>query len=71
MLVERVVVEGHLGVERDDVAALGDDQRVDLDHRRVGGDEGLVDLLHHLDGLVDVGRERGRCRTRAGAPGRR
>ena len=43
MAVERVVVEVHLRVEREQVAVVGDDERVDLDERRVGGDERLVD----------------------------
>ena len=34
--VERVVVEVHLRVEREEAAVLGDDQRVDLDERGVG-----------------------------------
>ena len=40
---QRVVVEVHLRVEREQVAALGDDQRVDLEDRRIGGDERLVE----------------------------
>ena len=50
--VERVVVEGDLGVERQQVAALGQDQRVDLDHRGVGLDERLVDGVEQLHQLV-------------------
>ena len=45
---ERVVVEGHLGVEREQVAAGGDDQRIDLDERRVGADERVVDAPREL-----------------------
>ena len=36
LAVERVVVEGHLGVERQHAAVLEHDQRVDLDQRGVG-----------------------------------
>ena len=39
---ERVVVEVHLGVERQHLAVAGDDQRIDLDERGVELDEGLV-----------------------------
>ena len=35
--VERVAVDRRLRVERDDAAVVGDDQRVDLDQRRVLG----------------------------------
>ena len=52
---ERVVVEGDLRVEREQVAARGDDERVDFDHRRVGGDEGVVEGGEHLDALVHLG----------------
>jgi hypothetical protein len=38
---QRVVVEAHLGVEREHVAVAGDHQRVDLDQRGVGVDVGL------------------------------
>ncbi len=37
---ERVVVEAHLGVEREEIAACGHHQRVDLDERAVALDEG-------------------------------
>ena len=51
---QRVVVEVHLGVERDHVARAGDDQRVDLDQRAVELDEGLVEAAHHLDERADL-----------------
>jgi hypothetical protein len=42
--VERVVVEVDLGVEADQVAVAGDDQRVDLEQaRHVGLDEEPVE----------------------------
>ena len=50
--IERVVVEADLGVERQQIAALGQDQRVDLDHRGVGLDERLVDGVEQLHQLV-------------------
>ena len=42
---ERVVVEAHLGVERQPLAVLGQDQRVDLGQRRVLVDVGVVERL--------------------------
>ena len=56
----RVVVEAHLGVERDDAVVLGDDQRVDLEHGRVVVAEGAVaaqDRLHRVLDLLDVQAE--------------
>ena len=47
MAVERVGVDRDLRVERDDLAALRDEQRVDLDEHRVLGDERLVELREH------------------------
>jgi hypothetical protein len=44
MAVERVAVEGELGVEAAQLAVLGDDERVDLEHLHVLGEEGLVEL---------------------------
>ena len=61
MPIERVVVEDDLRVERQQIAALGQDQRVDLDHRRVGLDERLVDRVEQLHQLV------GRARAEAHA----
>ena len=51
----RVVVEVHLRVERQQVAFAGHDERVDLDQRRIGGLEGLVDRRHQLHGLAHGG----------------
>ena len=67
----RVVVEGHLRVEREQVALLGDDQRVDLDERGVAADERAVERLQQLDRLADLRRLRGRGRRRSCAPGSR
>ena len=52
MTVERVVVEGDLGVEHPELAAGGDDQRIDLEHRHVLGDEGGVKLGDQRLGLL-------------------
>ena len=54
MAVERVVVEVHLRVEREQIAVLGDDERVDFDQRRVGRLERVVDGVHQLAGLRDL-----------------
>ena len=43
MAEQRVVVEGHLGVEHPQVAVLHDDQRIDLEQAHVLLDEGLVE----------------------------
>ena len=51
---EGVAVDRHLGVERDDLAVGGDDQRVDLDQRRV-----LV--ARHLGQLRPAPRRPGRA----------
>ena len=45
---QRVGIERHLGVEHEQFLALGHDQRVDLEHRHVGGEEGLVKLPREL-----------------------
>ena len=44
MLVERVVVDGELRVERLHLAVGRDDQRIDLAEHRVAADEGVVEL---------------------------
>ena len=60
MAEQRVVVERDLGVERRDLAVGGDDQRVDLDERRVLGDEGVVELAQQrADRADDVGVDAG------------
>jgi hypothetical protein len=50
--VKRVVVEIDLGVEADDLAILGHDQRVDFQKAHVLGDECLVEALDHLADLL-------------------
>ena len=50
---QRVVVERHLGVERDEVLVLGDDERVDLDHRGIEVAEGAVAAHDGRHELVD------------------
>ena len=55
-----VVVEGHLGVERQDAVVLGDDERVDLQHGAVAIAErpvGVHDRLHGRRDLLDVQAE--------------
>ena len=39
---QRVVVERHLGVEREHAIVLGDHQRIDLDHGRIEIAKGAV-----------------------------
>jgi hypothetical protein len=53
---ERVVVEADLRVECEQVAALGQDERVDLDHRGVGLDERAVERVQQLGQLVGGSR---------------
>src|SRR5688572_20076265 len=52
--VERVVVEVHLGIERDHVAGTGHHQRVDLDDRAIELDERLVHRRHELHAGRDL-----------------
>ncbi|GJE45566.1 hypothetical protein AEGHOMDF_4765 [Methylobacterium soli] len=55
-----VVVEGHLGVERQHPVILGDDERVDLQHGAVAiaeGPVGVHDRLHGRRDLLDVEAE--------------
>ena len=66
MAEQRVVVERHLGVEHAQLAVLGDDQRIDLQHRHVLGDEGRVELRDQLLGLLgEIAGELERLRDRA------
>ena len=52
MAVERVVVEIDLGVEAEQLAVLGDDQRIDLEQAHVLRDEGRIELGDQLLGLL-------------------
>src|SRR6185436_12457443 len=54
MPIQRVVVEVHLRVERQQIPGRGDDQRVDLEQRRVGGEIRVVERGDDLDELVDL-----------------
>jgi len=45
MAEERVVVEGDLGVQREELVVLGGDERIDLHQRGVGFDKRLVEAL--------------------------
>ena len=49
---QRVVVEVHLAVEADELAVLGDDQRVDLEQAHVLLDEHAIEVADQLDALV-------------------
>ncbi len=60
---ERVVVEVHLGVERQHRPLVGDHQRVHLDERRVGGEARLVEAAREP--------HEGRPPRRPAAPGGR
>jgi hypothetical protein len=48
-----VAVDRHLRVQRDDPTVLGEDERVDLEQRRVGGLEPVVELDEELGDLVE------------------
>ena len=49
-----VVVEGHLGIEREHAVVLGDHQRIDLDHGRVQIAERAVAAHDRGDRLADL-----------------
>ena len=68
--MERVGVERDLGVEALQLAVLGDDQRVDLQHRHVFGDERLVELGDELLGLLGeiAGKAERGCERKLPAP---
>jgi hypothetical protein len=52
--VEGVGVEGDLGVERENLAGRGGDERVDLDHGGVGLPEERVEVLDELGGVLGL-----------------
>ena len=52
--VKRIVVEIDLGIQADDLAVLGDDQRIDFQQAHILGDEGVVEALDHLADLLGV-----------------
>ena len=54
MAVDRVRVKAHLGVETLEIALVGDDERVDLEHLHVLLEEQLVERAHHRDALLDL-----------------
>ncbi len=54
MAVNSVAVERHLGVENFEVAAVCDDQRVDLEHLHVFFNKGCIKLAHQFDALLDL-----------------
>src|ERR1035441_10017604 len=51
---EGIVVEGDLGVEREELVVFGGDEGIDLDQRGVGLDEGFVEALEECDGGGDL-----------------
>src|SRR6056297_3978876 len=52
--IHRVRVKAHLGVETFQIALVGDDERVDLEHLHVFFDEHLVERAHQRDALLDL-----------------
>jgi anthranilate phosphoribosyltransferase len=48
---ERVVVEGHLGVERDELAVACNDAWIDLEHGRIGVDKRAIERLQKRYGV--------------------
>ena len=55
MAEEGVVVEVELRVEGEHIAALGDDQGVDLDHGTIAGDEEAVEAGEEFAGRPHLG----------------
>src|ERR1035438_9225455 len=56
MAEECVVIEVDLRIEREELVVLGGDEGIDLQQRRVGIDESLVEALEETDSLVDLRR---------------
>ena len=52
MAIDRVAVKAEFRVQNFQIAGVGHDQRVDLQHLHVFVDEGLVELTHQLDALL-------------------
>ena len=48
-----VVIKAHLGVQRDDIASLGDDQGIHFDHGAVFFNEKPVEVLQKGDALLE------------------
>ena len=59
-----VGIEADLGVEHEQLAVVGDRERVDLDLRGVGAEEGVVEQLRDLLRLLGEIAGRGRARRR-------
>ena len=53
---QRVVVEIYFGVERENAAVVGHDQRIDFHQRRVGLDVSLVQSIQQRDQLIHFAR---------------
>ena len=64
-----VVVEADLGVEGEQLAGLGDDERVDLDQAAIERDEQLAERLHELLGRADARAGEVELRGTACGPG--
>ena len=71
MTEQGVVVDGHLGVERQPVALRGQDEGVDLGERRVFFQIGVVELPARSSRTRRPGRRRVRAQSRSAAPARR
>ena len=65
MAEQRVVVEADLGVEAEELAVLGDDQRIDLEQAHVALDKGLVEIGDERAHLLLQIAGRGRAPWRA------
>src|SRR6516225_6597410 len=52
--VERVVVERNLGIQTNDLAGFGHDQRIDLKQAHVLGQKSLVEPRQHVFGLLGL-----------------
>ena len=62
MAVERVVVEADLGIEADELAVLGDDQRIDLEQAHVLVGERFIELREQRPSASQVALEPERLR---------
>src|SRR6056297_2646068 len=52
--VDGIRIKSHLGVEALEIALVGDDERVDLEHLHVLFDEHAVERTHQRDALLDL-----------------
>ena len=61
MTIKRVVVEAELGIEREHLSVLGFDERVNLHHVAIEGDEELVEILEEFAKLLGRGAFKSRA----------